>query len=82
MAMDLSEVKIWNQTAMEEHIHPGPTPYHFKAFNDKYWKEIATRPFYINEPVELKNGEGIINLTLNIEALIDYIEDPKQNLNS
>ena len=41
--MDLSDVKIWEQTAMEMHIHPGPTPYHFKAFNDKYWKEVAAR---------------------------------------
>ena len=76
MSIDLTNVINWDKSAEDSHIYPTPTPYHHEAFNDKYWKELSSKKFYINEPIHLTNGQGILNFTLDIDALVNYLEDP------
>ena len=51
MRMDLRNVINWNKTDLASHIYPNPTPYHHKAFDEKFWKDVSSRHCYIDDPL-------------------------------
>ena len=42
LAIDLNKVINWDKSGQAMQIHGSGIPYHFKGFNETYWKDIAS----------------------------------------
>ena len=76
LAIDLNKVINWDKSGQAMQIHGSGIPYHFKGFNETYWKDIASQRWIQTPNIYFyTSGNGALDITFDIESLALNIND-------
>lgn len=77
MKEDLSTIIDWDKSPEAMHIHPTPTPYHHKGFDQKYWMDLSSKICHICEPESTSEDTSVLKIAIGCDTLFETMYNSK-----